>query len=167
MRSSTFLGEKNYFLILVFKTKSKLSEDPLFQLLSECKSRKDYFYTFMYVLSVLDGFLSRKLAFIAPDLLLLLREELIQLILDEKVPPFSRIKLNKVLSLTLAPQMTKDATVFQNLANKITNPGKVIFLQIFKQGKNGFQKFSVESFSNLNIVSKVKPKKVLKRPKFS
>ena len=81
----------------------------------------------MYVLSVLDGFLSRKLAFIAPDLLVSLREELLHLILDEKVPPFSRIKLNKVLSLTLAAQMTKDATVFQNLVNKINKPGKVIF----------------------------------------
>ena len=94
----------------------------------------------MYVLSVLDGFLSRKLTFIAPDLLLLLREELIQLILDEKVPPFSRIKLNKVLSLTLAPQMTKDATVFQNFANKITNPGKVIFCKFLSRKKKRIPK---------------------------
>ena len=116
--------------------------------------RLSQFYTFMYVLSVLDGFLSRKLAFLAPDLLVLLREELLQLILDEKVPPFSRIKLNKVLSLTLAPQITKDVTVFQNLVNKITNPGKVIFCRFSSRKKNAdSKKFSVESFSNLNSFS--------------
>ena len=79
----------------------------------------------MYVLSVLDGFLSRKLNFLAPDVLGLLREELLHLILDQNVPAFSRIKLNKVLSLTLAVQMAKDTNVFTNLVNKISSSGKV------------------------------------------
>ena len=115
----------------------------------------------MYVLSVLDGFLSRKLTFIAPDLLLLLREELIQLILDEKVPPFSRIKLNKVLSLTLAPQMTKDATVFQNFANKITNPGKVIFCKFSSRKKTDSKNFPSNHFPISIFFQKWNPKRFL------
>ena len=96
------LNQKFHVVFLIEK------EDILFKLLDECKSKNDFYFTFIYVLSVLESFVNRQLTYLRAEEVETCQKQLIQLLTDPKVAGFSRIKLSKIISLLATGQIAKN-----------------------------------------------------------
>lgn len=103
----------------------------LFKLLDDCKIHSDFYFTFIYVLSVLESYLNRNLGHLTYEESDRCKTNLVQFLIDGQITGFSRIKLCKIISLLLCSQIPKNKTAFHQLISLFPNTAMLEFLRVF------------------------------------
>ena len=111
-----------------------MNQHELLELLAQCEVNNDYFYTFVYVLSTLESYLLKNLAYLSLAELRNVKIPLVKL-LRSKLSRFNLIKVSKLLSIILFHELLAYDEAFGEIVVNLES-NRLEFVRIFLEEFN-------------------------------